>query len=64
MGKAPLGTLNYLQQYVDRENQAGRYVTAVATARWLASEPQDENWEADRTPVHVSRQTVTNWLIS
>ena len=36
---------------------------AVATARWHASEPQDdEAWDGDRTPVHVSHRTVSKWL--
>ena len=61
-GKAPLGTSLYLKKYVDSENEAGRSVTAVATAHWLASEPQDGAWDADRIPVHVSHQTVSNWL--
>ena len=60
-GKASLGTLTCLQQYVDKENEAGRTVTTVEAARWLTSEPRSD-WESARNPVHVSPQTVSNWL--
>lgn len=63
-GKAPAGTSTYLKQYVDRQNELGRSVTAVECHRYLASEPSDtaDPEEAFRIPVRVSRQTVCTWL--
>lgn len=62
-GKAPDGTTKYLKQYIDRENQRGRNVTAVECRRFLASEPRTEDEsDASRIPVQVSHRTVCTWL--
>ena len=52
------------EQYVDRQSELGRSVTAVECHRYLASEPSDTAGpeEAFRIPVRVSRQTVCTWL--
>ena len=58
-GKAPPGTSMYLKQYVDRENEKGRSVTAVECMRYLGSTPSTDDEPGDsRMPVHVSRKTV------
>lgn len=63
-GKAPDGTSRYLKQFVDRENEEGRSVTAVDCQRYLASMPStdDQSDEASRTPVKVCNETVRTWL--